>query len=324
MTLYALCAGVSDYSQWRNIGWNAPDLPYSVKNAEDFAQILITSFGALAENVGIQRDTWCSSGNFLTALHDLIQKAQPGDSLCVFFSGHGTRLAGSAIPDKPAELWYNAILPYGGSAVTDYDIASLTQALDASKVSLTVVLDTGFVGGVRPVPGAPQPVGIALEDPTRESFVQYCHTLVPVGLGIQNPMGSLAGNISAITKTPTGQLSITLPANANQVEAAKAVVYTACAEDEVAWQIRDPKNQDLQNSLFVSAWKQVAAAANGSLSLSHTDLVAALRTQSDQLMTQTVHRIASYSKFTQVPQLYGPASTLSQKALSANAAGVSG
>jgi Caspase domain len=324
MTLYALCAGISDYSQWRSIGWNTPDLPCSVKNAEDFAQVLMTGFGAQAANIGIQRDSWCSSGNFLTALSDLLQKAQPGDSLCVFFSGHGARIVGSAIPDKPAELWYDAILPYAGSAVTDYDFAALTNSLDSSKVSLTVILDTSFVGGIRPVPGAPQPIGVGLDDSDKPNFTQYCHTIVPMGLCLQNPMSTIAGNVSSISQNPNGQLAITLPDSAHQVDAAKAVLYTASAPDEVSWQLNDPKNQDLQNSIFVKAWKQVIASGNPPLSLNHTDLLTQLRTQCSQLMTQNVNRMASYAHYTQVPQLYGASTLLSQTALTSNAASVSG
>jgi hypothetical protein len=324
MTLYALCAGVSDYSQWRTIGWNAPDLPYSIKNAEDFAQILISGFGADPANVGIQRDSWCSSGNFLSAFSDLVQRARPGDSICLFFSGHGTRLQGPPSAGKPSDLWYDALVPYAGSLVSDYDLSILTNSLDASKVSLTVVLDTAYVGGQRPVPGAPQPVGIALTDAVQQDFMNYCHTIVPVGLCLQNPMATIAGNTSAIHQDIGGRLAIEFADSGHQVDIAKTVILSACAPDEIAWQISDPKTVGLQNSVFVAAWKALVAAANGPVSMSNQDLLAALRTQADQLMTQYVRRMASYAKMTQVPQIYGPSSRLSQNVLSASAAGISG
>ncbi len=326
MTLYALCAGVSDYSQWRNIGWDAPDLPYSIKNAEDFAQILIANFGAKPENVGIQRDSWCSSGNFLSAINNLVEKAQPGDAICLFFSGHGTRLQGRASGTGDAshcDLWYDALLPQAGSLITDYDLAVLTDRLDANRVSLTVILDTGYVGGIRPVSAAPQPVGIALSEAMRAEFVAYCHTLAPVGLCLQNPLAALAGNTSAI-RDENGKLVIEVAESVYQVDSAKAVVLNACAPDEIAWQIHDPTTPNVQNSVFVAAWKAVAASANGPISLNYQDLLTALRTETDRLMTQQVHRMVSYAKMTQVPQLYGRSDRLSQKLFSSSPAGVSG
>lgn len=326
MTLFALCAGVSDYSQWRNIGWDTPDLPYSIKNAEDFARILIDNFGTTPENIGIQRDSWCSSGNFLSAIDDLIRKAQPGDSLCVFFSGHGTRLQGSATGSGDAShsnLWYDALLPHAGSPVTDYDFAVLTERLAADKVSLTVVLDTAYVGGIRPVAGAPQPVGIALSQGMENDFISYCHTLVPIGLGLQNPLAVMAGNTSAIRKE-NGRLIIEFAENGYRVDGAKALVLNACAPDEIAWQINDSTVPDLRNSVFVAAWKAVLANANGPVSMSWQDLLTALRTESDKLMTRNIRRMASYAKLTQVPQMVGSSARVSQRVFSSNAAGVSG
>lgn len=325
MTLYALCAGVSDYSQWRNIGWDAPDLPYSVKNAEDFAQILIANFGAKPENVGIQRDSWCSSGNFLSAINDLVQKAQAGDAICLFFSGHGTRLQGrnsSTGNASQSDLWYDALLPQAGSLITDYDLAVLTDRLDANRVSLTVILDTGYVGGIRPVAGAPQPIGVALTKATRAEFVAYCHTLVPVGLCLQNPLAAVAGNTSAI-REENSRLVIDFAESGYRVDSAKAVVFSACGPDEIAWQIHDPATPSLQNSIFVAAWKALAANANGPISLNYQDALTALRTESDRLMSQQVRRMASYATLKQVPQLYGRSDRLSQTLFSSSAAGVS-
>src|SRR5450432_3342005 len=139
MTQYALCMGVSDYSQWRTAGWQVSDLPYSIKNAEDFAQILINAFGFDPANIGIQRDSWCSYGNIVNVIDELlVHKVQPGDVVCIFFSGHGTRLQGVTADYQPdSGLWYEAIVPHTGNLFTDYDMAALAEHLDYSRVNLT-------------------------------------------------------------------------------------------------------------------------------------------------------------------------------------------
>ena len=47
MGQYALCMGVNDYSQFvaENPGWHADPLPYSSKNAQDFAHLLSIDSG---------------------------------------------------------------------------------------------------------------------------------------------------------------------------------------------------------------------------------------------------------------------------------------
>jgi hypothetical protein len=299
MTAYALCMGVNDYSQWRAVGWTAADLPYSINNAEDFAQLLINGFGFDPANVGIQRDTWCSSGNILSAVDDILRnKAQAGDVVCVFFSGHGTRIQSIGPDGQPKpNLWYEAVVPYSGNLVTDYDLATLAGQLDYSHVNLTFILDACHSGGLRPVDGAPQPVGVPIPDDLIPVFTAACQVLAPFGLCLEDPVTALSGDVRSITYQD-GHFVIDSPDDSHYTDLAKSTLLTACAADELGWQV-----QALQNSIFVGALKNVINAGN--FQATYADMLTSVRAQADALMTQYVRSIASYSTMTSVPQLYG-------------------
>src|SRR3989442_33529 len=98
MGQYALCMGVNDYNQFlaENPGWTAGPLPYSGKNAQDFAQLLVDALNFDPGNISVQIDNWCTRDNILNTIDAMIKGAQAGDVLCIFYSGHGTRLQGSS------------------------------------------------------------------------------------------------------------------------------------------------------------------------------------------------------------------------------------
>ncbi|MGB8645240.1 MAG: caspase family protein [Anaerolineae bacterium] len=296
MTKYALCVGIGDYSQWRAAGWAVPDLPNSIKNAEDFAQLLSTAFGFDPVNIGIQRETWANSGSILAALHELLTAAKSGDVVCVFFSGQGRRLQGLSADGQPdPALWYDAIMPYSGTLISDYDFARLAEQLDSDHINLTVVLDTSFIQIARPVQGAPQAVGVNLSETEAQAFTQGCHTLMPLGLCLQDPQ-ALPRNVNSIRQVD-GRFVIDMPAANHELRQAKSVLIQACAADQSEWQV-----PGIQNSILVCALKNILT---GGSPASYNDLIMNLRTQTDQIMTQNVRSIASYNQMNCIPQLYG-------------------
>lgn len=314
---FALCMGVSDYSPWRGAGWSAVDLPFSVKNAEDFAALLIDGLGFDPGNVGIQADAWCNSGSILSAVDDLLNQAQAGDVVCAFFSGHGRRIQGVA-PDGQTQndLWYDAIVPYSGSLITDYDIAALADRLDYSKVNLTFVLDTCYSGGLHPVEGAPQPVGLPLPEELNPVFSEFCRTLTPLGLCLENPASAIAGNVRSVTYQD-GRFVIDSPDDSHYVDLAKSTLLSACAADQRGWQVAA-----IQNSIFMGALKQVINVSG--FQATCADLLANVRVAADRLMTQHVRSIASYGTEASVPQLYGQRARMSENFLAPWTSSVSG
>lgn len=309
MNKYALCVGINDYSQWRAAGWDAANLPYSLKNCEDLAQLLADHVGFVPSNIGIQRDEWCNSGNILNALDDLLSKAKPGDVVCVFFSGHGTRIQGLDANGQPdSTVWYNALLPHSGTVITDYDLARLTGKLDAAHVNVTFILDTSFTAAVRPVPGLPTPVGVPLADTVLQAMVHSCHTLVPVGVCVPDP-SVLKGNVSSLSRDDHARLVMALPASSYTINQAKSVLLQACAGDQTEFQV-----PALQEGILVAALKKVLSA---NAQVTHANLLTALRTETAHTGAQYVRAIASYSQLQCVPEIYASADRMNKGFLAA-------
>lgn len=307
MAQYALCMGVSDYSQWRNIGWDVADLPYSTLNAQAFATLLTTKFGFSAANVGVQLDSWCNYGNVANALNTLFNhKVQSGDVICLFFSGHGTR-----IPDPTAGtgLWYDALIPYAGNLLTDYEFTTLAAQLDDSSIALTVILDTGFTGGAARIPAAPQPAGVPLSAGNASSFVSSARAISVPGLCLSAPAAAL-GTTPITVQLNSGALAITEPASAQQVGGSKGIVITACGQDQSNWQ-----PPALQSSVFLSALTKALQPVTGSSPIALSDLLTALQAGAAPLAAQYVTALPSFATQLAVPQLYAQPSRLSENFL---------
>jgi hypothetical protein len=294
MAKYALCMGVNDYSQWSG----ASNLPYSVKSAEDFAQILTDGLDFEPANVSIMRDAWCTKGNILHAIDGLLTRAQAGDVVCVYYSGHGTRIQGVAPSGQPEpDRWYEAFLPYSGGLITDRELAALADKLEYDHVNFTLVLDTCHSGGLHPVEGAPHPVGVPIPESLNAVFLSACRALVPAGLCLENPRSDIAGNVRTI-RIENGHLVIEADDDSHFVPRAKSTLISACAADQFGWHVHP-----LQNTILVGAFKNVINVSG--FREAYADLLTLLRGAADQLMTKYVRSFAQFASMRSVPQLYG-------------------
>ena len=305
MSKYAICMGVNDYSQWN---WpSGGNLNFSEKSAENFAQLLVDAFGFSQDNVSLMRSQWCTKGNILQGIGALLDKAQAGDVVCVFFSGHGSQMQGMA-PNGQAETdrFYETILPYSGGHITDREFAVLADRLDFSGVNFTVVLDTCYSGGMHAIEGL-NPRGIRLPESLQSVFIESCRTLVPMGLCLENPQSDLAGNVRTI-RLEEGRIIIEAEDDSNFVERAKSTVISACRHDEEAWELGA-----IQNTLLVEAFQKIPDSSN--TGISYIDLLQRLRTEADRLMTQHVRTTPKYANDTAVPMIYGQRARLTENFL---------
>jgi hypothetical protein len=291
--------GVNDYSQFRAekpLGYTGGDLPYSTKNANDFAQLLIDAFNFEAANVVVQTDAWCSRDNVLNGINDLLQKGKAGDVVCIFFSGHGARIK-STSPSS----WYEAMAVYSGGFVSDADLAVLANQLDYGYVNLTFVLDTCHSGGLHPVEDAQETaymeVGAVPPEDVVQSFVQTCQTLVPIGLCLDAAESALGQNIRSIGFV-NNQCVIAEAEDSHYVELAKSTLLSACAAAELGWHV-----PAIQNSIFVGALKNVINQSG--FQATYNDLLTSIRAEADNLMTQYIRTMSGHTQDTSVPQLYG-------------------
>lgn len=312
MTQYALCLGVNDYSVQRQSGlWSTcDDLPYSVQDAQDFKQLLIDALNFDANNIQLQTDSWCTRENILDTINGLLSNAQAGDVVCVFYGGHGARLPGNTPSAPPnAKVWYEALVPYSG-VLTDYDLAQTIGKLEYSKVNLTFVLASCHSGGMDPIQGGPQPIGTELnlgqDQDVNQALAQNCQTLTPFGLCLPDPAGALGENVSISTQN--GQVSINEPDASRYVDLAKDTLLSACAADQVGWQV-----PALQGSILVAAMKSVVNMSN--FQMSYSDLLARVRSEADSLMTKYIRTDPKHANDLSTPELYGQRARMSENFL---------
>ena len=83
---YAVIAGINDYPDSRN------HLNGCLKDVQNMTAFL-TGQGFPAENILVLKDAQATAAGIESAIKSqLIAKAQPGDSVVFFFSGHGTQV----------------------------------------------------------------------------------------------------------------------------------------------------------------------------------------------------------------------------------------
>jgi hypothetical protein len=296
MSKYGLCLGVKDYSNWRAAGWNAADLNYSTKCAELFAEMLISAFDFPEANVRIQRDAWCSKGNVLQAIRDLITATSAGDVVCVYFAGHGTRLSGVSPGGQPeTDNFYEGICPHSGGVITDYDLRVLTDQLEFGHVNFNFFLDACHSGGMSPVEGAPTPMAVSRDIPG----FQACRRLIPMGMCL--PRG---GGVSCTVEGASVRAD-----EASRFPAlAKTTIFAAADFDQFGWSV-----PALQGTIFLKAIQDVVNQSN--FQIACADFLTQIRAQAASLVSKHVNSISAYSAQKSVPQLYGQRARIEENLL---------
>jgi WD40 repeat protein len=143
-TAYVLAAGVNEYE---NREFN---LHYAVPDAQDFADEVKRRSAALGlyerVEVSMLADGEATKKNFLDALSQLAAKAQPEDTVFVFFSGHGAAymdrfyliphdLGYAGEREKLDEAGFRVLVSHG---VSDVELSGAFEGLDASQIMLVI------------------------------------------------------------------------------------------------------------------------------------------------------------------------------------------
>lgn len=146
MAKKALCIGINDYPGTQN------DLAGCVNDMQDWAEALEGRGFA----VQTMADAQATKANMVAAISALVGGAQPGDSLVITYSGHGTYAPDSS-GDEPDGL-DEALCPYDidkGSVLIDDEIHQLFERR-AAKVRIVLISDSCHSGTVlRQAPSDP-------------------------------------------------------------------------------------------------------------------------------------------------------------------------
>ncbi|MCB0660617.1 MAG: caspase family protein [Saprospiraceae bacterium] len=139
MTKKALIIGVNDYAP---IGVGGPDLKGCVNDALDMANTLvICGFGV--RNIRILTNQRATKANILRGMSWLFKNSKAGDSLVLYYSGHGTRITNFG-GDYEVDGLDEAICPHDfalGNFITDDEFRIFFNANLKPKVNLEVIFD---------------------------------------------------------------------------------------------------------------------------------------------------------------------------------------
>ncbi|XP_030967183.1 metacaspase-4-like [Quercus lobata] len=137
------------------IGCNYPDtkaeLRGCINDVKRMHQCLVDKYGYSEEDINVLIDTDESytqptGKNIRRALKDLVRSAEPGDSLFVHYSGHGTRLPAETGEDDDTG-YDECIVPCDMNLITDDDFRDLVDQIPEG-CRLTIVSDSCHSGGL--------------------------------------------------------------------------------------------------------------------------------------------------------------------------------
>jgi formylglycine-generating enzyme required for sulfatase activity len=137
-TYRALIIGINDYQDDA-----IPNLDTAVNDAKAMAKVLQTHYGFRPENVSLLLNDQASSRNIVKQLRQMITKANPDDSILIYYAGHGEL---DKVTNKGYWVPYEARGGDPSSYLSNSDIRDYIQAMKSRHILL--VADSCFSGSL--------------------------------------------------------------------------------------------------------------------------------------------------------------------------------
>ncbi len=295
MTKRAVVVGVNDYSVQ-----GANNLSWCVRDAQSFYHLLVEAFGFEASSVYLYTDAAASNSNITRALAYLVRISQPGDTICFYFAGHGSRVASTNATD--VDKYYECIIPHSGSWLSDWDLYRLADQLQPSWVNFTVVLDSCHSGGMHSSDDVQKTRGLQTAQSLLDSMVQHLTTLIPCGLLLPFDSDACNNNVSNVRASSTGLLDLDEDPNKTLISQSKSTLLSACKFTETA-----QEDGSLRHGLFTQSFLDIVNTSN--FTISNNDL-------HNRLVTRVGHYMnTKFPGETQTPQLRGQESRVDENFL---------
>lgn len=227
MTKRAVVAGINNYSNWNAVGFS--NLSWCLSDAQSFAQdILVDGRGFRPDDVTMLLDRDATRVNILEHLRRTLARADLGDVICFYFSGHGDR---NPMPGRPSE-WYETIVPFDGAAmISDQEINRLIAGLEFGRLNVTFVFDSCHSGGVYdPAPPEGSRVAKWAEDKLKR-LMETCRTIIPTVCA--QSVEPFVNNIQSVIRVADA-VTMTVDGSKDTSDTAKATLFSACGFDETA------------------------------------------------------------------------------------------
>jgi hypothetical protein len=285
MTKRAVIVGVNDYSVQ---GINS--LAMCVRDARAFYHLLIDAFLFEAENIYTYLDLAADSAVILQALRACVVMSEPGDTICFYYSGHGSRLPH---PRNPGQF-YETIIPARGRWISDHELFLVADQLQPSFVNFTCVFDSCHSGGMSLEAQARTP---PMEQTLVQRIVAEMTSLIPCGSLLSPEDRFVCDNNVTNVRLEAGRVDLDPGPNYTTIEKAKTTVISGCRFDELSYE--GPASSAVKNGLMTKSLIDLVNASN--FQIDHRSLC-------DELNTRVAAYVAQLfpgSGIVQQPQVLG-------------------
>lgn len=223
MTKRAVVVGINDYSVQ---GFN--NLGGCVRDAQAVYHLLVDAFLFDPSQIWLYTDSRATSSNIRQAIRYMLSISEPGDVACFYYAGHG------GLHPISGGAYYQTIIPYAGSFITDWDLETAAAALMPSVVNFTVILDSCHSGGMHQESENDVAVrSIRYAGEFIEKLVSSMLKIIPFGVTVPAPQ-AYGNNVSNVQKKENGLLSMDEDPNQLFIPQAKSTLLAACRWDEYA------------------------------------------------------------------------------------------
>jgi hypothetical protein len=230
MAKRALVVGIDNYRVFDPSG--KLNLNKCVNDAKSMAYLLQNAFSF--DKIYTYLDRQASKANLLSALRYLISLSEIGDTLCFYYSGHGSRQR-SLLKEADCDTYYESIFLGDGTQITDKEMSALTAALDPDVINFTVILDSCHSGGMH---GGDALLKCPIYDPSLvEAMVRYLKTLIPFGVCVGENKSALANNVQNVKAGAKGEVLLDLDPDLDKIfiPSSKTTLLAGCQFDESSY-----------------------------------------------------------------------------------------
>lgn len=177
MTKRAVVVGVDDYSVQK-----AKSVTSCVNDSIVMVDLLHKGFDFDLDQIDWYINSQATSERVRKAIRSMLNASEPGDVACFFFSGHG-----ALIPSKITGVAHQAIVPYSGRLITDWDLNQAAFQLPRSEINFTVIINSCHSGGM--IDPDPRAQSLCLKNSKEfvTTLTETLHTIIPFGVAASDP-----------------------------------------------------------------------------------------------------------------------------------------
>ena len=291
MTKRAIIAGINDYTILDPTGNS--NLSHCVRDARSIHHLLRDAFGFTDiyhyDNLRASRD------RILNALRHVLSISEAGDTICFYFSGHGSRVRAD-LSQADCDLYYEALVPASGGWITDRDVAQLADRLEPDYVNFTVVTDACNSGGIHPADATIKCRTPSYSSELIQAIVNFLQTLIPCGLCLPEDSTELNNNVSNVRADGNGMIDLDPDADKTLIALSKSTLLSACRFDELSWE-----SDRYRHGLFTQSFLDIVNQSN--FLASYHDMIEQLRNSVEGKISAVIR--PHHPGTNQTPQLFG-------------------